>query len=130
MIYALDTNIIIDFFRLEPNVIKKRNEAVLARIHFVIPPIVDYEIRRGFYKFPKEHIEIYQDLARNCHVGEMTPSVMRQSMDVWANLRRKGFTVGDADIFIAAFCIVNDYVLITNDKDFVNIENLNIIDWN
>ena len=38
--------------------------------------------------------------------------------------------VGDADILIAAFCLENDYTLVTNNtKDFVNIKGLLINDW-
>ena len=49
---------------------------------------------------------------------------------IYADLRKNGFTVNDADILIAAFCIVNNYTLITdNTKDFVNISGLKFISW-
>ena len=39
-------------------------------------------------------------------------------------------TVGDDDIFIAAFCIANSYTLITrNTKDFANIQGLKLLNW-
>jgi len=39
-------------------------------------------------------------------------------------------TVGDADILIAAFCIVNGYTLVTdNVKHFENIAGLRLMNW-
>jgi len=45
-------------------------------------------------------------------------------------LRKTGKTICDADILIAAHCIVNGYTLIThNTKHFENIEGLLLENW-
>jgi len=44
----------------------------------------------------------------------------------------KGTPIGDkdADIFIAAYCIINDYILVTdNVSDFTRIANLKVVNW-
>ena len=49
-----------------------------------------------------------------------------------ADLVEKGSPIGnkDADIFIAAYCMNNDYTLVTdNTSDFERIDNLSIINW-
>ena len=47
MTYAIDTNTLIFLLNKDEQVVKKRDEAILAGCRFVIPPIVDYEIQRG-----------------------------------------------------------------------------------
>jgi len=49
MTYALDSNIIIHLLNRNALVCAKKDEAVAAGERFIIPPIVDYEIRRGFF---------------------------------------------------------------------------------
>ncbi|GHU53286.1 hypothetical protein FACS1894200_13840 [Spirochaetia bacterium] len=49
---------------------------------------------------------------------------------IYADLKKRGLLIEDADILIAAFCIQNDYILVTNNsKHFKNIGNLNSINW-
>jgi len=49
---------------------------------------------------------------------------------VYKELYHKGFTVGELDILIAAFCLIHDLTLVTNNtKDFENINGLIIVDW-
>jgi len=48
------------------------------------------------------------------------------------DLEERGLPVGnkDADIFIAAHCIVNDYTLVTdNTGDFERIDGLKFVNW-
>ena len=56
--------------------------------------------------------------------------VFRKSAEIHTNLRKFGKLIEDADIILAAFCVVNDYTLVTNNtKHFVNVEGLRITDW-
>jgi predicted nucleic acid-binding protein len=60
----------------------------------------------------------------------MTVDVWRRAAQIYAELYAKRFSVRDSDILIAAFCLVNDYTLITNNtSDFENIDHLKFIDW-
>jgi len=131
MIYALDTNIIIGILNFSEIIIQRRNEAVTAGARFIISPIVDYEMRRGFiYKPSPKKESIYMALTGYYGIGLMSEEMWIRSAGIYAELRKKGLTVNDADIFIAAFCIVNGYTLVTaNLKDFENIEGLQYINW-
>jgi len=131
MTYALDTNVIIHLLNQNKSVEAKRDEAVAKNERFIIPPVVDYELRRGFlYKPSPKKAPMYFALASHYGIGDMTSQAWFRAADIYASLRRKSLTVADADILIAAFCIVNDYTLITNNTgDFKDIDALTIEDW-
>jgi len=131
MTYALDTNTIIHLLNQNKSVETKRDEAIAKKSRFIIPPVVDYELRRGFYYKPSpKKAPMYFAIAGHYGIGDMTSHAWFRAADIYADLRRKRLTVADADILIAAFCIINDYTLITNNtKDFKDIEDLAIEDW-
>ena len=131
MTYALDTNTLIYLLNCGEKVTTERDKAVLAGDRFVIPPIVDYEIQRGLlYKPSPRKEKIYFSIRRYYSVGIMTPEMWVKSAHIYVDLRRNSFTVGDDDIFIAAFCLLNGYTLVTrNTKDFENIAGLQQVNW-
>jgi len=131
MPYALDTNIIIAILGNDKNVEKNWEMAAASGCRFIIPPAVDYEIQRGLIYTPSPKKEkIYFSLRRRYGVGIMTPEMWVVSAHIYVDLRKKGFTVQDDDIFIAAFCVLNEYTLVTrNTKDFENIEGLQQVNW-
>ena len=131
MTYALDTGTIILHLNGDNPVTAKMDEAVRSGDRFIIPPIVDYEIQRGlFYKPSPKKEKAYFTLRRHYGVGVMTPEMWIQAAHIYVSLRQNGFTIGDDDIFIAAFCLVNRHTLVTrNTKDFVNIAELHIENW-
>ena len=132
MIYALDTNVIIDLLNgKSKDVTDNFNTTVNDKTPIDIPPFVNYEMLKGFYhtSAPGKYVA-YVKLCSNCIMKEMTVDVWQQAAKIHALLRKTGLTVEDADILIAAFCIVNEYTLVThNTKDFNNIKNLQITDW-
>jgi len=131
MTYALDTNTIIFLMNGNENVIEKRNKAIVGGARFIIPPVVDYEIQRGLlYKPSPKKEKNYFSLRQHYGVGIMTPEMWVKSAHIYFDLRKKGFTVGDDDIFISAFCLLNGYILLTrNTKDFENIADLQWLNW-
>ncbi len=49
---------------------------------------------------------------------------------IYAEHRRQGNPIEDADLFIAAYCIANSYTLVTNNtKHFENIDELHMANW-
>ena len=131
MTYALDTNIIIDFLNKEEFVVDQFDSAAKSGISMVIPSIIDYEILRGFYHTPKPRKEpVYNNMRLSCPVINVNAIIWDCAAQNWAKLRKAGRTIGDADILIAAICIVNGYTLVThNVKHFEGIDELQFIDW-
>ena len=131
MTYALDTNIIIDFINGEPLALTHFHSAVKSKTTMVIPIAVDYEASRGFYHTKSAYIEnTYGKLRLHCPVVEVNAKVWGRAASTWATLRKAGQTIGDADIIIAAHCIINGYTLVTrNAKHFKHINDLLLADW-
>jgi len=131
MTYALDTNIIIHLLSHTPMVLARRDVALEQWARLIIPPYVNFELRRGFrYVHATAKERSYNQLCAKCTVGEMKSETWELAADIYADLRRAGYTVGDADILIAAFCLIDRHTLVTNNiKDFQNIQGLQMVDW-
>jgi len=131
MVYALDTNIIIHLLKDTPSVVSQYDEKIAKNIPIIIPPYVDFEIRRGLrYADATAKEKIYQCLCDSCEVGEMQRETWIYAANLYSDIRHSKYTICDADILIAAFCILNEYTLITNNtKDFSKIKKIQIEDW-
>jgi len=131
MEYAFDTNTVIHLMRGTQLVHEYRKKAQKDGVRFIIPPFVNYEIRRGLIIKPiHKHEEAYTIICNNCTIEEMSAEVWEYAAQIYAELYKKHLTVNDADIIIAAFCIINGYTLVTNNTaDFENIDGLLIVDW-
>jgi len=131
MDYAFDTNTVIQLMRGSPSVRENRERAQKSGARFVVPPVVNYEVRRGLIIKPiPAHEKAYAVICENCLLPDMAADVWERAARIYAELYDKHFTVNDADILIAAFCIVNGYTLVTsNIKDFENISGLRFVNW-
>jgi len=132
MTYALDTNIIIHLLHGNLTVRDNRDKIIKQNANIIIPPIVDYEMRRGFLckSTPAKEKE-YNLLCNYYSVGRITSKILEQGVKVYADLYKKRLTIGELDILIAAFCIANNYTFVTdNTKHFKNIEGLLFVNWN
>ena len=131
MEYALDTNIIIHLLIGTDSVRRNRDKIRQTGAMFIISPFVQYEIQRGFLIKPHvKYEQAYAQLLENCEIGEMTVHSWQIAAEIYAELYHKRLTVKDSDIVIAAFCIENDYTLVTNNtSDFINIKDIKLVDW-
>ena len=131
MTYALDTNIIIHLLRGTPTVVSQYDKMLMLGIPIIIPPYVDFEIRRGLrYANATAKERIYQKLCSSCEIGEMRRETWVYAANLYSDLRHDKFTVGDADLLIAAFCFVDGYILVTNNtRDFEKFTSLPLVDW-
>jgi len=132
MSFALDTNAVIHLLNGKPTSVKEHfNHTIESGELIFIPPFVDYEIMRGFYYSEQAtKLATYEKLRSLCPVGEMNSATWECAARVYATLRRANSQIGDGDICISAYCIINDYVLVTqNTKHFENIEDLHIVNW-
>jgi len=134
MVYVLDSNIVIHYLRDNPTVIANLESVVDNDDFIVIPYVVDYEIRRGYEVKPAPNKEAHYDILSKrtdfCTVASMGDGFWVKAAKVYAELYNKRLTVGENDIQIAAFCLHNDYTLVTNNaEDFKNITGLRFVDW-
>ena len=131
MTYALDTNILIRLLRDEPLVRQRFDAAVERGDEIVIPPLVHYEIRRGFLckSVPKRE-NSYRILTEQYPVGEMSMEILEHGAGIYAELYNAKRTVDDVDLLVAAFCMVGGYTLVTNNTSHFNvIDGIALEDW-
>jgi tRNA(fMet)-specific endonuclease VapC len=132
MIYALDTNVLIEYLRknklIAEIILNKTQSAILT-----IPPFVEYEIMRGIYDKNAEIQELkFERLLSRCVPLKLNEQkVMRRAAKLHAERKRAGKSIEDVDLFIAAWCIECGAVLVTeNVKHFEDIPSLTYENWN
>jgi len=134
MIYALDTTII-SYMLQDNDKIKKQVDLIIKNGNvLIIPAIVDYEIRRGLLaKNYLKKLRKFELLQQEIEIGGFDLPVWRKAAEIYAALNKQGKPVGtnfDGDVFIAAYCVINDYILITNNKNhFGRIDGLRFENW-
>lgn len=129
MIYALDTNIISYYLKGDKAIRDRFRKAIINKDTLVIPPLAYYEVKRGFYLNPAPAKEkAFNQMCVNYAVGKLNNRGFDCAARLYADLRARN--PEDADLLIAAFCIVNNYTLVTNNvKHFKDIDGLNIENW-
>ena len=135
MIYALDSNIISDILKKDASAVARYRQEIKQGNEFIIPPIVFYEIERGLLaKNWLAKRRAFIDFCREVEIGEFNLDMWRKAAEIYAALSKQGKSIGtsfDGDVFIAAFCIINGYTLVTsNIKHFDRIDSLLFDNWN
>ncbi|MBR5913253.1 MAG: PIN domain-containing protein [Selenomonadaceae bacterium] len=130
MKYLLDSSAVIDLIRGNEKVLNEYNRKLIERNKFFICPIIYYEVMRGFKVLNGgKRIETFLKFYQMWDNLQMEDSAMMKAAEIYVKLR-KGQTVEDNDIFIAAVAIVNDCTLITaNEKHFSRIDELKFENW-
>ena len=131
MIFALDTNIISYLLKDNPVVYGNFDRATRSGGSCIVPPVAYYEIKRGLLAVnATEKAHDFDRLCTAIGVGDMTIRAWDEAAVLHARHRRSGTLLEDADFFVAAFCIVNRYTLVTNNtKHFERIDGLRFEDW-
>ncbi|MCL2198974.1 MAG: PIN domain-containing protein [Defluviitaleaceae bacterium] len=136
MTYALDTNTVSYFLRGEGNVRYHYNKEILqAGNPYAIPAAVVYEINRWLLYNPdkgkKSFGQEFNALFHNVRdTAEMSLDAWKKAAEIYIELKSKGQLIGDADILIASYCLVNGYTLVTrNISDFERIDGLKFANW-
>ena len=117
----------------------KDNDTVYARYYdalangnrCVIPLMVYYEVRRGL-KANKATTQMnaFEDICITLGVDNLTTADMDKAADIYADRKQRGVPIDDADLLIAAQCIINGYTLVThNIRHFEYIDGLLVEDW-
>jgi predicted nucleic acid-binding protein len=129
--YALDSNIISFFLKGNSIVLKNIEKAINDNHDIVITPITYYEVKRGLMLInAAKQLRKFEILCELFPVGEFNNNLLEESIKIYVQERKAKRNTEDADIFIAAFCLQNNYILVTdNVKHFQNITNLNLVNW-
>jgi len=135
MIYALDSNIVSYMIKGNKDIENKFKNAIGKTNDYSIPPLVYYEVKRWLVlKNASAQLRAFSNLYNNSVKNEMTLEMWEKAVEIYARLISQGKPISkdgkESDIFIAAFCIVHDYVLVTNNtKHFEVIKELKTVNW-
>jgi tRNA(fMet)-specific endonuclease VapC len=123
----LDTDTLSEIAKGRDLSIQGRAQDYLARhLRFQFSIITRYELLRGL-KAKEAHRQIatFEEQCRRSKVLPLTDEIIVQAAQLYADLRKRGAPVNDADLLIAATAQVHGLTLTTNNLDhFRRIQNL------
>jgi predicted nucleic acid-binding protein len=121
--YALDSNILTYYLKGNENLIVKIDSGA-ENDNIIIPPMVYYEIKKWLLTInSKTKLAAFEKIIFDYGIDTIDREMFDVSLSIYIRLRKNGIIIGDADILIAAYCLKNDYILVTNnEKHFENSE--------
>ena len=131
MTIFIDTDTLSFFLSGNTAVVDKTNEAVTNGHQICLTCINVYEIIKGLkYRGNKNKENDFNRFLSNFTVFSLDDNSIQKAAKIYADLRKKGITIGDADILIASIVITNDGKLITNNgKHYQHINGLTVENW-
>ena len=122
--YLIDNNAISNYFSV---LFTEKGMSFMAEVLDQTPTIsVITEIEALSWINPdKSKEQIVKTFVQDANILALTPEVVAQTIRI-----RRSRKIKTPDAIMAASAIVHNLTLITSDSDFINIENLNIIDPN
>jgi predicted nucleic acid-binding protein len=130
-VYALDSNIVSFYLRGNHTVIENIEKAIGEDHSIIITPIAYYEIKRGLLLIDAtKQIKKFEDFCSLFPVGKLSDYLLEDAITIYVHERKEKRNTEDADILITAFCLHNNYILVTdNTKHFKNIKGLHTVNW-
>lgn len=127
----LDTDILSYFFKGDPVVRNKISECIKNGEPLCLTAINVYEVLKGFRYHGNQKKETeFKEFLNLINVYTISDDSITNAADIYADLRKNGITIGDADILIASIVISNDAVLVSNNiKHYEHIKKLNLVEW-
>jgi len=127
----LDTDILSNLMKKNEKVFKKSYAYLLEHRVFIFSVITKYEILRGLKsKNANKQIERFLSFCDKCLILPIDDIIVNEASTVYADLRKRGISISDADILIGATALVNGFGVVTNNYEhFKNISELKIENW-
>lgn len=119
MIYIFDTNAISDAIKKNPVMVNRLREHQDEHILCLCPP-VHYEIRRRLLAISATaQLHIYETQVRRQFAWtRLKDADWEQAARFWAETRRKGKQLSDADLLLAALAVWLNAIIVSADDDF------------
>jgi len=124
----LDTNVIIRIINGDEKVAVLLDSIAVDEVY--IPTIVYGELMYGAERSKRtdKNKYLFEEFCLNYKLVCNDKLIAETYGKVKNNLKNKGINIPENDIWIAATAINRNFELISGDKHFANIENLNLID--
>ncbi len=127
----LDTDTFSLWFRGDPDVVPKVNAYLSDFDCLTITIINEFEIRRGLeFRNATAKLAQFEMFVQDNEILAFSPSACQIAAHLYADLRRAGELLADADLLIAAIALANDCVLVTNNvRHFNRVKGLTVENW-
>jgi len=127
----LDTDIISYFFAGNINIYNKIVEEINSGNQICLTCVNVYELVKGLkYRNNKNIEQKVYEFIKDIIVFPLDNDSVQVAADIYATLKKRGLTIGDADILIASIVITANGKLITNNiKHYKDIEKLPVENW-
>lgn len=127
----LDTDTLSAVMRGSPIVLAKAREYVSEHRVLTFSIITRYEILRGLNaKNATMQLQAFDRLCAQSQIVSLTDDAVVRASEIYAELRRRGQPIGDADILIAASALVHGLSVVTNNEQhFRRIPGLVLENW-
>ena len=127
----LDSDTLSYYFSGNTKIYDRISEKINIGEKIALTAINKYEILKGLrWRKSVKKEALFNDFLKNISVVSIDDNVLNLAADIYADLRNKGITIGDADILIAAIVIKNNGILISNNTGhYGGIKGLNLENW-
>jgi tRNA(fMet)-specific endonuclease VapC len=122
---SLDTNIVIQLFKNDPDVIKML--AGMTEIYLPIPVIAELLFTAKNSSRTDENLKKYNEFIDACNILNITRATADHYSSIRLKLKQKGRPIPENDIWIAAICSEQKLPLATGDAHFDNIDDLKVV---
>jgi predicted nucleic acid-binding protein len=128
---ALDSDTISFVIKERFGVNEKYEAALQNGIHILISPFIYYEVKWGLVMInATSRLRTFAEICAQCNILPAQQSVFEEAVRVQVELKQQKWNIDDVDIFNAAYCIVNNIVLVThNTQHYQPIRGLKLSDW-
>jgi len=130
MMYLLDTNTLIYYFKGVGNVVERLLSTSPREI--ALSTIVLFELEVGIAKSvsPRKRKSQLQEFTSLVTIVSFDHGAAESAAEIRVKLEKRGAPIGAYDILIAASAVATNSTLVThNTKEFERIEGLRIVDW-
>jgi len=129
--YLIDTNIVSALLKDNQDVAAKLKEAVIRGEEVVLNGVTYYEVKRGLLASGASHkLSKFLYFCREFGVVWLdSQDVFDEASEIYADLKRTGSLIEDADILIAAVARVGNFILVTDDQHFQKVAGIETRNW-
>ena len=131
MAHLLDTNIVSYILKKNITLEQKLEEVTSLGEEVFISCITYYEVKRGLVA-----INATRQLAefnKFCQIYKILLiddlEIIELACEIYVDLQRRGFTIQEQDILIAATAIARGLILVSNDSDLLRVQGINLENW-
>ncbi len=127
----LDTDTLMPLFKGVPLVAERARAHRDLYGYLNITIITYYEVMKGHeYVRARDRQKVFDEFCGLNNIVLLDQVACKRAAQIYADLRRHGNLIPDADILIAGMALAGDYVLVTqNVKHFRRIAGLKVENW-